>query len=96
MKPPLKNFIPHMEDAAAATDPAATAVAIAVAATMAVAESEICSDHAPVSVFVTGFLQESEHILLVSLYTRLVERIHTEHVAANAARLLEEIDELAE
>ncbi len=45
---------------------------------------------------VARFLEESEHVLLVGLYAGLVEGVNTEHVAADAASLLEEVDELAE
>ena len=40
--------------------------------------------------------KKSEHVLLVSLNAWLVERIHTEDIAADTASLLEEIEEGSE
>ena len=40
--------------------------------------------------------EEGEHVFLVSLHTRLVERVDAEHIAANTASLLEEIEQSAE
>ena len=45
---------------------------------------------------VAWLAQKSEHVLLVSLYARLVERIHTEDITADTACLLEEIEEGSE
>ena len=45
---------------------------------------------------VARLVQESEHILLVGLNTRLVERIDSQGVSAYAAGELEEIEEAAE
>ena len=47
-------------------------------------------------VFVAGLAEEAEHVFLVGLYSRLVEGVDVEHVAAYSAGELEEIDELAE
>lgn len=40
---------------------------------------------------VTRFVEQGEHVLLVGLYARLVERIDSQNVAADAACLLEEV-----
>ena len=40
--------------------------------------------------------QQSEHILLIALDARLVEGVHRHQVSADGARLLEEIDHVAE
>ena len=45
---------------------------------------------------VAGFLQQGEHILLIGLDTRLIEGIHPQQVAADTARLLEEIEQCAQ
>lgn len=45
---------------------------------------------------VAWLVEQCEHILLVGLYSRLVEWVHAEDVAADAARFLEEIDDFAE
>ena len=45
---------------------------------------------------ISRLVQKSKHILLVSLHTRLVERIHTEDVCRYATSLLEEVEELSE
>ena len=42
---------------------------------------------------VSWLAKKSEHVLLVSLNARLVERIHTENITADTASLLEEIEE---
>ena len=41
-------------------------------------------------------MKQCEHILLVSFYSGLIKRIHTEHIAGDTACALEEIDELTE
>ena len=46
--------------------------------------------------FVAWLFEQGEHVLLVSLYTGLVERIDTEDVTRDTAGTLEEVDELAE
>ena len=46
--------------------------------------------------FEARLLEKGEHILLVSLYSRLVERIHSESVSADATCELEEIEQVAE
>jgi len=45
---------------------------------------------------ITRLTEKSEHVLLVSLHARLIERIHAENVSADAACLLEEIEESTE
>ena len=45
--------------------------------------------------FVAGLFQQGEHVLLVGLYTGLVERIHTQDVGADTAGKLEEIEQAA-
>ena len=45
---------------------------------------------------VTRLVKKSEHVLLVSLNTRLVERIDLLKESADAASLLKEVDELTE
>ena len=47
------------------------------------------------SFFVAWLFEQGEHILLVSLYTGLVEWIDTEDVTRDTTSALEEIDELA-
>ena len=44
--------------------------------------------------FVAGLAEEGEHIALVGLHAGLVEGVDVEDVAAYAASLLEEVDEL--
>src|SRR3712207_4535470 len=46
--------------------------------------------------FVAGLVEQGKHVFLVSLYARLVERVYTENVAADATCYLEEIDELSD
>ena len=48
------------------------------------------------SLFVAGFVQQGEHILLVRLHAGLVERIDAEDVAADAAGALEEVEQRAD
>ena len=50
----------------------------------------------PDSLGITRFLEESEHVLLISFHSGLIERIYAEHIAAYATGLLEEEDELPE
>ena len=45
---------------------------------------------------VAGLVEQSEHILLVCLYTRLVEWVNTQHVSADTTSNLEEVDELSD
>ena len=45
---------------------------------------------------VSRLAEKSEHVLLVCLHTRLVERIHAKDVAADSACLLEEVEEGSE
>ena len=40
--------------------------------------------------------KKSEHVLLVALHARLVERIHAGYVAADAAGKLEEVEQLSQ
>ena len=46
--------------------------------------------------FVPRFVEQGEHILLVGLYARLVERVDSQNVAADAACLLEEVEQTAD
>ncbi len=46
--------------------------------------------------FVARLIEQSEHVLLVCFHTRLVEWVDTKNESADAASLLEEVDELAE
>ena len=45
---------------------------------------------------VSRLAEEGEHVLLVCLHTRLVERIHAKDVSADSACLLEEVEEGSE
>ena len=45
---------------------------------------------------VAWLLQKSEHVLLVSLHTRLVERIDSQHISAYSTRILEELEEASD
>ena len=45
---------------------------------------------------VAGLSQQGEHILLIRLHPRLVEGIHVQQVAGQAAGVLEEVDELTQ
>ena len=45
---------------------------------------------------VAGFVEQGEHILLVRLHARLVERIDTEDVTGYTAGTLEEVNELTD
>ena len=45
---------------------------------------------------ISWFVEQCKHVLLVCLYSRLVERVNSEDIAADAATNLEEVDELAE
>ena len=45
---------------------------------------------------VAGFVEQGEHVLLVGLYTGLVEGVDAQHVTADATTDLEEVDELAD
>ena len=45
---------------------------------------------------VAGLSQQGEHILLIRLHPRLVEGIHVQQVARQAAGVLEEVDELTQ
>ena len=45
---------------------------------------------------ITWLAEEGEHVLLVCLNTWLVEWVDAEHVAADTASLLEEVEEGAE
>ena len=56
---------------------------------------ESCSQSIGLSL-VAWLAEEGEHVLLVGLDARLVERIDAEHVAADTAGLLEEIEEGSE
>ena len=48
------------------------------------------------SVLVSGFAEEREHIFLVCFNAGLVERIYSEQIAGNGASFLEEVYEIAE
>ena len=45
---------------------------------------------------VAGLSQQGKHILLIRLHPRLVEGIHVQQVAGQAAGVLEEVDELTQ
>ena len=45
---------------------------------------------------ITWLIQQSKHILFVSLYAGLVERIDSEHISAYAASFFEEVQQLPE
>ena len=45
---------------------------------------------------VARLVEQGKHVFLVGLDTWLVERVHIEDVAAHAASLLKEVDELAQ
>ena len=42
---------------------------------------------------ISRLLKQGEHILLVSLNTRLVEWVYAEHIATDTARLLKEVEQ---
>src|SRR5574344_207958 len=44
---------------------------------------------------ITRLIEECKHVLFVSLHTRLVEWIHTQHQTRDTTALLKEIDKLA-
>ena len=46
--------------------------------------------------FIARLVQQSEHVLLVGFHARLVEGIHTQDVAADAASLFEEVKQTAD
>ena len=46
--------------------------------------------------FVAGLVEQGEHIFLVGLHAGLVERVHAQNVAADAAGALKKVDELAQ
>ena len=46
--------------------------------------------------FVTGLVEESKHVALVVLYTRLVEGVNAQYITANTATLFEEIEQLTD
>lgn len=54
-----------------------------------------CADRFGFS-FVTRLVEQGKHILLVSLYTRLVEGIDTQQVTADAASLFKEVEQAAD
>ena len=56
---------------------------------------ESCADSLAL-LLVAGFVEQCEHVLLVSLYTGLVEGVYAKNVTADAATDFEEIDELSE
>ena len=43
---------------------------------------------------ITRLVEQCEHILLVSLHTRLIECVDTQHTTTDAASLLKEVDEI--
>ena len=45
---------------------------------------------------VAGLSQQGEHVPLVGLHPRLVEGVHVEKVAGEAAGVLKEVDELTQ
>ena len=45
---------------------------------------------------IAGLTQQVEHILLIELDAGLVERVHAQHIGGDAARQLEEVEQLAE
>ena len=47
------------------------------------------------AVFIAGFPQKSEHILLVALHAGLIEGVDPQQVAGNGAGFLEEVDHIA-
>ena len=46
--------------------------------------------------FITRLVEQGEHILLICLYTWLVEWIYTQYVAADTAGNFEEVNELSD
>ena len=47
------------------------------------------------AVLIAGLAQQGKHVLLVSLYARLVEGVHFQQIAGQAAGVLEEVNQLA-
>ena len=47
------------------------------------------------TILVAGLAEEGKHILLVRLHAGLVEGIHIQQIAGQAAGILKEVDELA-
>ena len=45
---------------------------------------------------VSGLAEQREHVLLIALNTRLVERVHAEEIAGDGAGLLEEVEQGAD
>ena len=46
--------------------------------------------------FIAGLAQQGEHVLLIGLHAGLVKGIHVQQIAAQAAGILEEVDQLAQ
>ena len=45
-------------------------------------------------VFIARLAKQGEHILLVGLHPRLIERVHVQQIAGEAAGVLEKVDQL--